>query len=154
MSDMKHEHETPVQQERIHPSGLKLVLPFLVALTVLTAVSFIIPLRPTVSESEKRELTKFPVFSVETLLSGEYFDEITLWFSDTFPGRETWLAVADYTEALHGYAEVSVVEGDFVNELLNPVAESEPVVTLEPTVTPEPTPTPWGGVDAGEDAEI
>jgi hypothetical protein len=28
---------------------------------------------------------------VQTLLSGEYFDGISAWFSDTFPGRETWL---------------------------------------------------------------
>jgi len=155
MSDLKHEHETPVEREQSRPSGLKLVIPFLAVLTLLTLVSFIIPLRPTVSESEKRELTKFPAFSVETLLSGEYFDEITLWFSDTFPGRETWLSVAEYTEALHGYAEISVMEDDFVNELLNPVADENAVNEAEAVApTPEPTPEPWGGIDAGEDADI
>lgn len=154
MSDLKHENEAPVQQ--VHPHGLKLVIPFLAVLALLTVVSFIIPLRPTVSESEKRELTKFPAFSAETLLSGEYFDEITLWFSDTFPGRESWLNVASYTESLHGYSEISVVEGNFVDELLNPVAQetTENTETQEATPTPEPTPEGWGGIDAGEDAEI
>ena len=155
MSDMKHESEAPVQQEQ-YPHGLRLVLPFLMVLALLTVVSFIIPLRPTVSESEKRELTEFPAFSVETLLSGEYFDEITLWFSDTFPGRETWLNVAKRTESLHGYSEISIAEGDFVDELLNPVeSESSGVLEeMEVTATPEPTPEQWGGVDAGDDAEI
>ena len=156
MSDLKHEIEAPVQQEQVHPHGLKLVLPFLVVLALLTMVSVVIPLRPTVSESEKRELTKFPAFSVETLLSGEYFDEITLWFSDTFPGREGWLDVAKRTESLHGYSDVSIVEGDFVGELLNPVEQESSGVLDETEVTPTPEPTPeqWGGVDAGDDAEI
>lgn len=156
MSDLKHNTEAPQQQEQIHPHGLRLVMPFLVVLALLTVVSFVIPLRPTVSESEKRELTKFPAFSVETLLSGEYFDEITLWFSDTFPGRETWLDVAKRTESLHGYAEISIVEGDFVGELLNPVENESSDVLEEAEVTPTPAPTPeqWGGVDAGDDAEI
>jgi len=159
MSDMNHENESPVQQETNHTPGLKYVIPFLAVLALLTVVSFLIPLRPTVSESEKRELTKFPDFSVETLLSGEYFDEITLWFSDTFPGRESWLTIADYTEAMHGYAEVSIVDGNFVDELINPVEgerdeQPEEDAEGEVTPTPEPTPEQWGGVDAGDDAEI
>ena len=64
------------------------------ALAVLTVVAFIIPLRPTQSYSEKRSLAQFPEFSTEALLSGDYFDDITLWFSDTFPGRESWLQLS------------------------------------------------------------
>ncbi|MBQ3537931.1 MAG: hypothetical protein IJA39_05045, partial [Clostridia bacterium] len=47
------------------------------------AVLFIIPLRPTVSETEKRELAKFPEFSISSLISGDYFSGISTWFSDT-----------------------------------------------------------------------
>ena len=64
---------------------------FFAVLALLTAAAFIIPLRPTRSYSEKRNLTPFPVFSMSALLSGDYFDGISAWFSDTFPGRETWL---------------------------------------------------------------
>ena len=70
----------------------RVAAPFCTVLFVLAVVAFIIPLRPTESESEKRKLTEFPDFSVETLLSGEYFDQIGLWFSDTFPFRGYWLA--------------------------------------------------------------
>ena len=155
MSEMKQEKETSVQQETVrHPEG-KFAIPFLLALAILTIVAFIIPLRPTISESEKRELTKFPAFSVETLLSGEYFDEITLWFSDTFPGRENWIAVAKYTEELHGYSEVSIVDGNFVDELINPVEdEDQKQEDTEVTPSPEPTPEQWGGINAGDDAKI
>ena len=40
------------------------------------------------SETEKRNLKKFPQFSWNALASGDYFDEISLWFSDTFPLRD------------------------------------------------------------------
>ena len=60
------------------PSG-RYAIPFFAVLAIIAVISFIIPLRPTVSYLEKRELAKFPEFSVEALLSGDYFDDITLW---------------------------------------------------------------------------
>ena len=77
-------------------------------LGLIAIISFLIPIRPTVSYLEKRELAKFPEFSVKALLSGDYFDDITLWYSDTFPGREEWIQVANYTESFHGYSEISI----------------------------------------------
>ena len=41
---------------------------FFLLLAVLTVVAFILPLRPTRSYSEKRELTRFPEFSAAALL--------------------------------------------------------------------------------------
>lgn len=156
MSDMNN------QQNQRSDSGLRWAVPFLAVLAVLTVVSFLIPLRPTRSMSEKRELAAFPEFTVEALLSGDYFDDITLWFSDTFPGRETWLEVSAMTGALHGWSEISI-EGDL------PVLETVPQVPEEyvPPQTTEPAPqqeqepettgaaqetepTEWRGVDAGE----
>ncbi len=139
-------------------------IPFFLALAILTVVAFIIPLRPTQSQAEKRALAEFPEFSVEALVSGSYFDDITTWFSDTFPGRESWLSLSADVEALHGKNDI-VIHGD-----LPPVEEPAPTET-EPTETEptEPIPTEtivlqettpptipveeWGGVDAGQ-AEI
>ena len=45
-------------------------VPFFVVLIVLTVVAFIIPLRPTRSYNEKRNLAKFPEFSMEALTAG------------------------------------------------------------------------------------
>lgn len=149
--------------------GLLLTLPFLLALAVLTVISFCIPLRPTISTSEKRELTKFPEFTVESLLSGDYFDDITLWFSDTFPGREDWLSLSQSVSSFHGYSEIAV-EGDLTMSDEIPV-ETEPATEPQPEVTEEteaaeeteptgetteatePTETGWSGVQT-ENNEI
>ncbi len=141
--------------------------PFFAVLALLTVVSFIIPLRPTRSNIEKRNLALFPEFSVEALLSGDYFDDITLWFSDTFPGRETWLSVATNMEALYGYSEISIDGALPDTDEVPPVTEAQlqqtqppqdsqeeaPLVTEE-TQLETTEPEKWGGIDAGDAAEI
>ncbi len=150
-------------------TGIKLVLPFLATLAVLTVVSFIIPLRPTISQIEKRELAKFPEFSWEALAEGDYFDQISTWYSDTFPGRERWLSLATNIESLHGNAEVVIAGALPIMEEIPPVTQPQPARMPEPqpeqpqkqpapeavaTEATEPEPTQWQGVDAGEQAII
>ena len=67
-----------------------------------------LPLRPENSERERRKLHEFPPFSVRTLLDGSYFDEISAWYSDTFPGREDMLEISDRLNALHGIGKNEV----------------------------------------------
>ena len=153
----------------------RLAIPFLVALAVLTVVAFIIPLRPTQSYEEKRNLAEFPEFSVEALVSGDYFDHISTWFSDTFPGREGWMDLNSALSELHGYSQIAI-QGDILQGDEIPVLSEQTTVTLPPETVPvetvpedtgptepivletvEPPTTPveqWGGVDAGEGAEI
>lgn len=154
-----------------NPSG-RYAIPFFVAMSILTILSFLIPLRPTVSNMEKRELAKFPEFTMDALLSGEYFGDISLWFSDTFPGRESWIQMATFTESFHGYSDISI-EGALPSTDEIPVAVQVPQTEdpgLSETVhseqnyehqtsaaaTPEesmPEETQWGGIDA-DAAEI
>lgn len=142
-------------------------IPFFLLLAILTVVSFIIPLRPTVSNMEKRELATFPEFTLEALLSGDYFDGITLWFSDTFPGREGWIQIATDTKSLYGYSEISI-QGDLgmtdvIPEETNAVSiqvtegslhtEANGAISEEPemeTTSAAEAPTEWGGVNAEE----
>ena len=91
---MREQKQTPVKA--------RYAAPFFVVLAVLTVVSFILPLRPTRSQTEKRALTEFPAYSQEALLEGSWFDGINTWFSDTFPGREHWLSLSYRVEELHG----------------------------------------------------
>lgn len=92
------------------------VLIFFIALYVLAIVGLMIPLRPTKSENEKRELTPFPSFSLASLWDGSFFQGIDLWFSDTFPFRETliswntslWNLSGIQTSSIHG----EVKQGD------------------------------------------
>ena len=62
-----------------------------IALTIFAAIFFLIvaanifqPERETFSEEEKRDLAKFPKFSIETLANGKYFAGIDSFVSDTF----------------------------------------------------------------------
>ncbi len=65
-------------------------------------VGFLWFLRPTVSETEKRELTDFPSFEPDTFLSGAYTDGIGVWYADTYPGREALIKAYHAVESLFG----------------------------------------------------
>lgn len=156
------------------PADLAFAVPFLLVLTVLTVISFIIPLRPTQSQMEKRNLAEFPDFSWNTLVSGTYFDDITTWFSDTFPGRESWLQLSSSIESLHGYSDISFTSDIDLSQpnTVVPAATEEseewlPVDAFYPTeetpaesdasdVTEETVPaeTQWGGVTMADDTEV
>lgn len=123
---------------------------FFVTLYLGTFVAFIIPLRPTYSETEKRELKSFPQFSLTALKSGSYFDDITTWFADTFPFRESLTKLNTSVQKLYGIAKVDIhgdVEvGDEIPDA--PLTEestepstSEPQTeeTTAPTTIPETT---------------
>lgn len=100
----KHEDKKAVRRER----ELELAGPVIVVFTVLTLIAFLLPLRPKTSLRERRTLKEFPTFTVVSLLNGDYFDGITAWFSDTFPGREAMMEVSDRMDALHGLNRTEV----------------------------------------------
>ncbi len=69
---------------------VRVVLIIWIAATVLS----ILPMfRESYSEIEKRELKKFPQFSWGSFANGDYFNEISLWFSDTFPLRDGFVSL-------------------------------------------------------------
>ena len=162
MQDMKKE----TQGREFHPKA-RYAIPFFVTLAVLTVVSFIIPLRPTQSYSEKRNLAEFPEFSAEALISGSYFDDINLWFSDTFPGRESWIDVSRQLQSYHGRSEI-LIQGDIpmepqiqeipeettapaetiaVTEATEPEETVPPTVELQEVTAPTTPIEQWGGLD-------
>ena len=55
---------------RLRILGIFNIRVFMLVLFAFFIVSLIIPLRPSYSESEKRELAKFPSFSFSALFSG------------------------------------------------------------------------------------
>ncbi len=73
-----------------------------VAAALAAVIALIIPLRPTESAAEKRKLTEFPAFSAEALFSGDYFDGISKWYSDTVPFRDQLISVNAKIQALLG----------------------------------------------------
>ena len=112
---------------------------FFAILALVTALAWCLPLRPTVSEKEKRELERFPAFSFAALGDGSYFEQIGLWFSDTFPGRETWIAADQAIERLHGSSDV-VIYGD--TELSDTIPVTIPTPAQVAAADAQTVPTP------------
>lgn len=84
------------------------VASFFLLLYVGTVLAFTISIRPTYSETEKRPLAKFPEYSVQALLSGDFFADIDTWFSDTFPFRETLTQTDTFIKSLYGIDTISI----------------------------------------------
>lgn len=87
-------------------NGFMYAVPFFSLMAILAIAGMIFPLRPSISLSEKRELTKFPHFTLQSFVSGEYFDQISLWYSDTYPGREQWISLSNDIASLHGTGNI------------------------------------------------
>ena len=117
-------------------------LPVIIVFIAVTIMAWLIPLRPTMSESEKRNLEKFPQFTVDALIDGSYFDDISVWFSDTFTFRETWMSTAKSLEMLYGSRSVAIVgdigANDDIPEISVSVQNTEPNPPAEET---DPVPT-------------
>lgn len=78
------------------------ILLFALALTAGCVVGFLLSLRPAYSEDEKRDLTPFPAFTLDAFLSGEWTEQVSLWYADTYPGRDALLSLNDRVRRLYG----------------------------------------------------
>ena len=101
---------------------------FFIVLGLITAIAWCLPLRPSVSQKEKRELERFPVFSPVSMVDGSFFEQIGLWFSDTFTGRDLWIDADQTIRRMHGSSDI-VIYGE------TETADEVPVVV--PTAVPE-----------------
>lgn len=69
---------------------------------VVGAFMFIFP-RSTESELEKRELAKFPKFSLEAFVSGEFTQSLNTYFSDTVPFRDDLMVISSMIKNMTGF---------------------------------------------------
>lgn len=88
---------------------------FAISMLLVAVVGILIFLRPTTSESEKRELTKFPDLTWDSLLSGDYFAGITTWYADSYPGRESLIKANQFVHSLFGFRSEQIVLSDKVD---------------------------------------
>ena len=120
------------------------------AVLVLALLNIFQTDRPTVSESENRNLAQWPEFKIADVVSGKYFSDISAFFSDTFFSREILVNFSKELDNLKGFFddEFSII----INP--NPTDATEPEVedtlptlppltrpTLPPTEPTEPAPT-------------
>lgn len=75
---------------------------FAFTIIILSLVGLIIPLRPKYSNSEKRDLAKFPKISLSAITSGDFFDGFNSWYSDSYPGREALVGLNSKIKSYYG----------------------------------------------------
>ena len=56
------------------------------------------------SETEGRNLNRFPEMTVSSLLDGSFLRELEIYYADTFPGRETMLESYRTLDGFYGLA--------------------------------------------------
>lgn len=105
-----------------------------------TAAFNLLP-RSTFSELEKRELQRFPSFTLDSLADGSYAGAISSWYSDTEPYRDTLMLLSMQFKDLLGVrfgeqniqyvASESDVAVETAGEEPDPVLEADTVKTVK-----------------------
>lgn len=81
--------------------------------------------RPTTSTVEKRTLQPMPALTWNSFWSGEYFSDLALWYSDTYPLREQLVAADQAMSGLHGVkSETQMLGGTKQADELPPVSNN------------------------------
>ena len=127
------------------------VCAFFLAFYLLSAISLMIPLRPKHSDMEHRDLARFPKLTWTALSSGSFFDDINLWFSDTFPFRDGWMTMNASIKGLYGFSDTNVhgdvqegdeiPDGPMVTTTTQSGAVTSETTTTAPTKSQQPSET-------------
>ncbi len=119
-----------MKKKKLKYSAKAIIISFFVLLFAGAVVALCLPLRPSYSENEKRELAKFPSFSMEALLDGSYFSDISTWYADTFPMRESLIELNAKIKSYYGI-------GDSINGMNDIVQEEIPSIGERPNDEPD-----------------
>lgn len=95
----KYREKTP---KRRKISNIVYLATVLIAFESIGLALLIFP-RSTVSITEKRELKKFPEFTLDSYFSGEFTKGVSEWFSDTVPFRDELTNAATAIGELNGF---------------------------------------------------
>lgn len=162
--------KTPEQKAKTVKSIMQVINVSLFAGAFVCIVGGMIFLeRPTVSESENRNLAKFPTFSLSSLMDGSYTSDITTWFDDTVPFRDTFKDISAKFRSILGvdYSGIIVVNvsgngvGNQDNSIVTTtqtemtIGTSTPIETISPieTTTVSETTIPSDLIDMEENLE-
>lgn len=126
-----------MKQNQKKPSVIRILITGS-AVLVMMAVCMVFTMRPTVSVTEKRKLAEFPKLSFTTLFNGEFFSDVSLWFSDTVPFRDSLTSANGKIQhflgtsgALNGFNEGP--QGDDIPDPVQP----KPVDKIDDTTAEE-----------------
>ena len=110
--------------------SVKIIL-FAATMAVFFVIGLAFFLRPTESENEKRKLTEFPKFTISSFLSGEWTNQVSLWYSDTYPMREGMISANSVMESFYGITGEQIISGGNADEIPSTPVNGE--VVFNPT---------------------
>lgn len=96
------------RKARIKAFRLQICL-FVGTLCFIFLLGLLLPLRPVESQVEKRKLTEFPSFTMTDFLKGNFFKQISTWYADSFPFRESLIKLDAGFKSLYGFNSQKIV---------------------------------------------
>lgn len=140
----QQESKPLTDDERKKKLALRINIGVCTVFFAVVAVGLLVLPRPTVSESEKRNLATFPKFTWDTYWNGDYTEDISYFFNDTVPFRDTFKSIGASFRSLFGFT----VDGAEIKGTVSQVnsGSSQTEVTTASTkpiviVTPAPSDT-------------
>lgn len=109
----KQEERNLPEKNPLQGFAVAVLLCFLFVLFLLGAV---LPFRKKYSAEEKRAFRTFPEFSWKGLVQGSYFQDISAWYQDSYPGKEHLLSLDEKVESLYGLQGKALYGGERNND--------------------------------------
>ncbi len=88
---------------------MKKLTVFISILILALSISFFVLPKNEFSVNENRYLSSFPVFSFETLFSGEYISDLEAYINDHFPFRDYFVNISSFTKKVIKQTEINDV---------------------------------------------
>ena len=106
---------------------------FVAVMTFCCILGLMLPIRPKESALEKRELAKFPTFSISGVMDGSYFSDISTWYSDSYPLRDVWMTGSNAMKKLYGIKTKQVISNKSTSDEIPVVTKTESDETVVET---------------------
>lgn len=140
----QQESKPLTDDERKKKLALRINIGVCTVFFAVVAVGLLVLPRPTISESEKRNLATFPQFTWDAYWSGKYTENISYFFNDTVPFRDTFKSIGAGFRSLFGFTVDGAEIKGTVSQVNSGTSQTE--VTTASTkpiviVTPAPSDT-------------
>lgn len=140
----QQESKPLTDDERKKKLALRINIGVCTVFFAVVAVGLLVLPRPTISESEKRNLATFPQFTWDAYWSGKYTEDISYFFNDTVPFRDTFKSIGAGFRSLFGFTVDGAEIKGTVSQVNSGASQTE--VTTASTkpiviVTPAPSDT-------------
>lgn len=124
------------------------IVAFKATLVVGMVVGCLFFLRPSVSQAENRTLTQFPEITWDSFVNGDFFTQVSLWYSDTYPFRDQLIALDRTMKSLFGIQMSTQYVGETQQADEIPVeVDPETVQEAEPADEPAKLPEEYDASD-------